>query len=206
MRQWMWNMSSCFKPEGPADDYGVLVITQTVYLNRGWSSSVLSVELLRHSLWSLSLKRDGWVCVGLGSDGSADSNPKSCSKTTPAGSASKELNRRLVPKSMFSPDQTLTHPLVKMRGTGKTWSFFYSFGRVWCGFSHVLAKSICSERNADQNLLKRFVHFVITTMKMLKLFPERYLILAPQKCNIVIAYIITFNYKLFKTLLTYFSL
>ncbi len=129
-----------------------------------------------------------------------------CSKTTPAGSASKELNRRPVPKSMFSPDQTLTHPLVKMRGTGKTWSFFYSFGRVWCGFSHVLTKSICSERNADQNLLKRFVHFVITTMKMLKLFPERFLILASQKCNIIIAYIITFNYKLFKTFLTYFSL
>jgi len=51
---------------------------------------------------------------GLGSDGSADSNPTSlCSKTTPAGSASKELNHHPI------LDQTLTDPLVKMRRIGK---------------------------------------------------------------------------------------
>jgi len=56
---------------------------------------------------------------GLGSHGSADSNPTSlCSKTTPAGSASagsasKELNHHPI------LDQTLTDPLVKMRRIGK---------------------------------------------------------------------------------------
>lgn len=179
----MWNI----KPEGPADDYGVLVVTRTVYLQQRmelicsvyWIAQTQFVEFIskarrmgvcRPRLWRVSRLK----------------SKELCSKTTPAGSASKELIRRPVPKSMFSPDQTLTHPLVKMKGTGKTWSFFYCFGRVWCEFSHVLAKSSCSVRNADQNVLKRFVHFIITPMKMLNLFPERILMIASQKCKIII--------------------
>lgn len=95
LKQWKWNMSSHLKPEDPADDYGVLAIARTVYLQQEMEliHSVTGIAQTQFVEFISKARRTGGC--GLGSDGSADLNPKSlCSKTTTAGSASKGLNRR----------------------------------------------------------------------------------------------------------------
>lgn len=127
-------MSSHLKPEDPVDDYGVLAIARTVYLQQEMEL-IHSVTGIAHTQFVefISKARRTGRC-GPGSDGSADLNPKSlCSKTTPAGSASKGLNCRLCSKEhVFSRSDT-DGPSGQNKANWKNIKLFILL--VWCGFS-----------------------------------------------------------------------
>lgn len=133
LKQWKWNMSSHFKPGDPEDDYGVLAIAGQFICSWRWSSSVLSLELLRHSLWSLSLKRDGLVDTASALTGQQTQILRAC-ETTPAGSASKGLNHHPIPESMFLQIRHWRILWSKWNELEKHEAFFGG-GGIWCGFS-----------------------------------------------------------------------
>ncbi len=104
IRPWMWNI----KPEA-CRWLWVLVVTRTVYLQQRMEliCSVYGIAQTQFVEFISKARRMG-VCRPRLWRVSRLKSKEPCSKTTPAGSASKELIRRPVPKSMFSPDQTLT--------------------------------------------------------------------------------------------------
>lgn len=123
-------MSSHFKPEDFEDDYGVLAIAGQFICSWRWSSSVLSLELLRHSLWSLSLKRDGLVDTASALTGQQTQILRACVQRPPQQEAHlKDSTTAPFQRACFSRSDT-DGSFGKMRRIGKTWSFFILL--VWC--------------------------------------------------------------------------
>lgn len=162
LKQWKWNTSSHLKPEDPADDYRVLAIARTVYLQQEMEliHSVTGIAQTQFVEFISKARRTGGC--GLGSDGSADLNPKSlCSKTTPDGSVSKGLNRRPCSKEhVFSRSDT-DGPSSQNKANWKNIKLFYSFGLMWIQW--------WSSYVRNYEILKIvFIQFAFTPTELLK--------------------------------------
>lgn len=90
-----------------------------------------SLELHRHGLWSLSLKRDGLVDSGLGAVGSADCYQESCVQRPPQ--QDEHQTAASAPKSTFLQIRCLQAPqVIEMAWLKKNMKLIVFYFLLWC--------------------------------------------------------------------------